>query len=176
LLDSLDVVVQATDPTVEWRDSNGDDYEAYVDSSNFYLTNKTDGVVFFRAQDGNIITLRGYKFRAAALVEDLAAADDNKPLGPSVGSAITVTDVFCKCHGTCTTNATVGFEDDSGNAMTLSGTLTCSDAPALGTATVTSGGGLTEGESVRFDVTNTPDPTSDDYEIGYRYTVTGLDG
>lgn len=104
-----------------------------------------------------------------ALIENLAAADDNMSMG-SHPYAVTVTRVWCECEGTCTTLAQLSFEDDAANAMT-GGTPVC----GLGTAVpspsvITAGGGLTAYESFQFDVTNTPSPETDEYLVCYSFT------
>ncbi len=101
------------------------------------------------------------------VIENLAAADDNIPIGPGANYDLTVTAVGCKCHGTCTTPAEISLEDDSGNAMTHP-TLVCVSAPTVMLfVPITAGGSIVAGESVRFDVDNAVSPETDIYEISY---------
>lgn len=107
-----------------------------------------------------------------AMIESLAAADDNLPTGflaPAGGA--TITGAVCVCHGTCTTEAEITFEDGAGNGMT--GTITCEDATTGDTLTaITSGGALVARESLVLSVSNTPSPDgSDDYSLCWEYTV-----
>ena len=107
---------------------------------------------------------------ASAVIENLAAADDNQPLG-SVNDAITITSVWCTCTGTCTTAAQITLEDGSGNAMTHTAPI-CTDIGTIPTAqSITVGGGLVARESLRFDVDNTPSPETDTYEINWDFTI-----
>lgn len=110
---------------------------------------------------------------ACARVSDIAAADDNFNFFMA-NQAITVTSVGCYCDGTCTTKATFTLEDNSGNAMTITGTNpTCAATTGAATyAAVTASNGLVAGESMRFDVTNTPSPdAADEYVICFTYTI-----
>jgi hypothetical protein len=103
-----------------------------------------------------------------AVVENLAAADDNMSLG-SVFATSTVKKVWCHYKGTGTTVAQISLEDGSGNAMTHT-TPTCT---AQGTPparqTVTAGGGLNQNELVAFDVDNAVSPETDTYTICVTY-------
>jgi hypothetical protein len=112
-----------------------------------------------------------YEQTRCSIIPDVKAADDNMPMG-SFQDAVTITGAWCTCSGTGTTKATFTLEDGSGNAMTITGTNpTCT---AIGTvpdvAAVTAGNQLTARESLRFDVTNTPDPVTDTYELCVSYT------
>ena len=113
-----------------------------------------------------------YECTRCNIVPNVVAADDNMPMGSFV-DAVTITNVWCTYSGTGTTPATFTLEDGGGNAMTITGTNpTCT---AIGTvpnvAAVTAGNQLIARESLRFDVTNTPNPTTDTYEICVSYTV-----
>lgn len=100
---------------------------------------------------------------------DLVAADDDYPI-MSFLDAATVTDVLCLYSGTGSTVASISLEDDDGNAMTHTAP-TCQPhgTPAV-PQSITAGGAIAQGELVRFDVDNTPDPTTDDYTICIGYT------
>jgi hypothetical protein len=111
-----------------------------------------------------------YERTRCALIENVGSTDDNVPLGSFV-DAVTITSVWCTYTGTGTTVATFTLEDGSGNAMTHTAP-TCTAIGTVPTAqSVTAAGGLTARESLRFDTTNTPAPTSDDYELCVSYTV-----
>jgi hypothetical protein len=101
-----------------------------------------------------------------ARFEDLAAADDNIELFMA-DFAVTVTGVSCHCAGTCTpTIATISLEDRAGNGMTHGGAVTCGSGTGDSSFTaVTAANTLNAGESVVFDVDNTPSPATDDYLI-----------
>lgn len=99
-----------------------------------------------------------------AIIENLAAADDNKSLG-SFNRKVTVTEVWCQYSGSGSTVAQISLEDGSGNAMTHT-VPTCT---AIGTAPsrqkVTAGNILNARESLAFDVDNAVDPETDTYSI-----------
>jgi len=125
-------------------------------------------VTDFVSGEGNIEDI----YERGVVIENLAAADDNMSLG-FFAKAVTITGVACSYVGTGTTPATITLEDGGGNAMTITDTNpTC---VAHGTdatyKAVTAGNTLNSGEIVRFDVTNTPDPTTDDYTIMIKYTI-----
>ena len=103
--------------------------------------------------------------------EDITADDDNISLGFLYGPA-KITHFACSYIGTGSTVATFTLEDGSGNAMTITDTnpvCTAHGTPPT-FKTVTAGNVLTAGEVLRFDTTNTPDPTTDDYTlcVGYQ--------
>jgi hypothetical protein len=104
--------------------------------------------------------------------ENLADSDDNYEIF-ATPVAVTVTSVGCHCRGTCTTKATIVLEDRGGNSVT--GTPTCSETTGNTTFTsVSAAGAFGAGEGVRFDVTNTPSPLTDEYTICFTYTVDRL--
>jgi len=143
-----------------------DDFGIHLSTDAWSFINATTGQELMRFGDTE---LKYARQRAAkvAVIEDLAAADDNLPLGPGLDYPVTVVTVGCKCHGTCTTPAQISLEDDAGNAMTHAA-FSCNAAPAvMQFYSVTAGGSLGVGESVRMDVDNTPDPETDTYEVVY---------
>ena len=89
-------------------------------------------------------------------IENLVAADDNMLLWDSK-RASTISAVRCVTSG-FTTQPTLSFEDGSGNAMT--GAPECAAPLGAAWVNITAGGGLTPGESLRFDTTNTTAPTT----------------
>lgn len=111
-----------------------------------------------------------YEKTACIVLESLAATDDNYAFYMA-NDAITVTGVGCNCRGTCSTLATFTLEDRGGNAMTITGTNpTCATTGAATFAAVTASNGVTAGEMVAFDVTNTP-TTGDTYALCIQITT-----
>jgi hypothetical protein len=95
-------------------------------------------------------------------IENLAAADDNWLLASEAVDR-TYTEVWCFCNGTCTTMAQFSLEDQAGNAFTMA-TPTCGTTAAP-TATAITTDTVGAYEAVRWDVTNTPSPETDEYMI-----------
>ena len=123
------------------------------------------------ASNSSVTRVTPGTFFGGLIVENLAAADDNFSI-PGFPWPVTIEKIWCECEGTCTTAATLSFEDDTANAMTLSGTPVCATGTTVPTAVdVTAGGSLTARESWQFDVTNTPNPETDEYFIGWSYSV-----
>lgn len=122
--------------------------------------------------DGSAVKALDPVRTACARIADVVAADDNFTIW-TANQAVTITSVGCYCEGTCTTKPTFTLEDNSGNAMTITGTNpTCAVTTANATyAAVTAGNSLVAGESLRFDVTNTTSPTTDDDILCWTYTV-----
>jgi len=112
-----------------------------------------------------------YKYEESITVENIAAADDSTPFGTK-SYARTVTNVGCRCMGTCTTPADFSFSDSAANAFTLSATPTCATTGAATYVTVNSGGALIAGEGMLFNVTNSVAPETDWYEIMWVEVVT----
>jgi len=138
-----------------------------VDVNGEVAVDTTDGQIVYFSGAERVIA---YEKTRCAVVEDLAAADLNFPLG-SFGDGVTVTSVWCTCSGTCTTKADISLEDGGGVAMTH-GTMTCSDFGTVPTAvSVTAANVLTARESAAFDVDNAVSPETDTYEICFAYTV-----
>ena len=103
-------------------------------------------------------------------IPSLANTDDNF-LFWVAPSNVTITKVGCKYCGTGTTPATIALEDDGGNAMTH-GAVTCVNQGTVVTfVDVTAANALISGEGLRFDVTNTPNPATDNYTIAVVYTT-----
>jgi len=106
-------------------------------------------------------------------IENLVAGDDDKPFWTNTAYAsVTLVKAACYCGGTCTTPATIDLEVDDGSVASVTGTVNCAAASTLG-ATALSGGEttVTQFETVRFDVTNTTDPTTDDYTLCLTYKL-----
>ncbi|MBI1908868.1 MAG: hypothetical protein HYS22_01705 [Deltaproteobacteria bacterium] len=126
-----------------------------------------DQLIYYGASAKRVLP---FEYTRCAVIEDLVAADDNKSLG-SFADAVTITSIWCSYTGTGSTVATITLEDGSSNAMTHNAP-TCTAVGTVPTAqSVTAAGSLTARETVRFDVTNTPNPTTDDYEICISYTI-----
>lgn len=112
-----------------------------------------------------------YQVDKSFTIEDLAAADDGIPFG-SESYARTVTQIGCRCIGTCTTAAEFSFSDSAANAFTLSATPTCATTGAATYVNVTAGGALVAGEGMLFNVTNAVSPETDWYEVMWVETIT----
>lgn len=144
-------VPQGTAPTV---DAAG---EIAVDTSD-------DQLIYYGAAKRVI----PYTFYKCAVIENLAAADDNFEIFMA-NDASTVVSIGAYCRGTCTTPATIVLQDRTGNAMT--GTATASTGTGSTTWTaITAGGALTAGEGLAFDVTNAVSPETDEYTICFGVT------
>lgn len=100
-----------------------------------------------------------------ATIQNLSSTNDHLPLWASPIS-VQVRAAWCTCTGTCTTPATITFEDGAQNAIT--GTVTCGTAAAPGALTPLAGAATTlvAREQLGINVTNTPNPDGADY-----YTV-----
>ncbi len=109
-------------------------------------------------------------------IESLVAADDDMPF-TMPGVAITLVNGWCVCVGTCSTPATIVFNEvvaGSGTKTAVTGTVTCDDmltsggTPAkqalTGAITIPALGLIT------FDTTNTPVAATDKYLICLEFT------
>lgn len=100
------------------------------------------------------------------VVMNLSDTDDQMPLW-SPPSPVAITGGYCTCIGTCTTPATVAFEDNGGNAMT--GTVQCGATPPP-IATIGGNNTLVARGTLRMNVTNTPSPNgSDEYVVCWTF-------
>jgi len=102
---------------------------------------------------------------ASVTVPDVSATDDNFLFFMAPRRAITITDFACRYEGTGTTTAQFRLEDGGGNVMTHATPTCVSGDTAAAFVSVTAGGSLVSGEGLKFDVTNTPSPTTDDYSL-----------
>lgn len=104
---------------------------------------------------------------------DLLSTDDQVSLG-AWSQPVTITGVGCTYNGTGTTKATITLEDGGGSAMTITGTnpVCTANGSVFTFAAVTAANTLNSGEVVRFNVTNTPAPSTDDYTICVKYVYT----
>lgn len=138
-----------------------------VDDAGEIALDTTDSQL--KIYDGTSVNVLSGKISRCAVIDDLSATDDNRPLGSTV-YARTITKVGCRCNGTCTTGAQISLEDTGGNAMTHT-TPTCATSGAITFQSVTAGGALTAGEGLRVDVDNAVDPETDTYEICFEETI-----
>lgn len=104
------------------------------------------------------------------IIENLAAADDNYPLGMK-NFARTITAVGLHCAGTCTVGADISLEDRAGNAMTHTVPTHSTGSTSTTFQNVTAANTLVSGEGLRFDVDNAVDPETDTYEITVCFTI-----
>ena len=118
----------------------------------FVCYNGTDTTVFHNVISG------------CSLIENLAAADDNKELWMA-NDAATVIAVGLHCDGTCTTGADISLEDRTGNAMTHTVPTHSTGSGNTTYQSVTAANSLVAGEGLRFDVDNAVSPETDDYLI-----------
>jgi hypothetical protein len=107
---------------------------------------------------------------ACAAIPDVVAADDNFLIWVAP-AAVTIRSIWCRYEGTGTTVATFALEDAEGNAMTHTAPTCTTGAALAGIQPVTAANTLSTGEGLRFDVSNTPNPTTDDYAMCFAYTV-----
>jgi len=86
--------------------------------------------------------------------------------------ALTITAIAVRCHGTCSTPATIILEDGSGNAMTHNAvTVQSTDGSAAVFTPVTAANTMVEGELLRIDNTQvSQNPETDEYIITLKYT------
>lgn len=138
-----------------------------VDAAGEIAVDTTDDQLVYYGGAKRVIP---YERTACAVIENLAAGDDNYAIWMA-NDAVTITGVGCNCRGTCSTTATFTLEDRGGNAMTITDTNpTCATTGAATFKAVTAGNQLTAGEMLAFDVTNTP-TANDEYALCFTYTV-----
>ena len=106
--------------------------------------------------DGTAVRVIYYEDYHCAFIENLISTDINM-LIDNAREPMTVIAVSCRTSG-FSTQPTLTFEDDSGNAMT--GSPTCNATSGQDWTAVTSAGALTLEEGMRFDTTNTPLPVT----------------
>ncbi|PIQ86781.1 MAG: hypothetical protein COV74_03490 [Candidatus Omnitrophica bacterium CG11_big_fil_rev_8_21_14_0_20_45_26] len=104
------------------------------------------------------------EFRFCERVDSLSAIDDNFSLG-SFPYAVTIKNVGCHCKGACSTKANLQLKDDAGNQMTHTTPVCSSEGVDAVYQQVTAGGNLSAGEKLKMDVTNNPNPETDEYTI-----------
>lgn len=105
--------------------------------------------------------------KSACMVrQNIVAADDNRLFG-SVDKDITVKSAWCHYEGSApTTAATFSLVGMTHTAPT------CAGPTAQATKqTVTAGGSVTARTPIRWSVTNTPNPTTDTYELCLGYDI-----
>ena len=108
------------------------------------------------------------------VIESLADTDDDKPFFMLTAfPTATVQSAACACIGTCTTEATLTFENDDGSVGAITGTVTCQDTTTTPANDPLSGAetSMAQFDVIRFNVTNTP-TADDDYIICLNYLVT----
>ena len=128
-----------------------------------------DQIVYY----GSAERVLNYEMTRCGFYADLSASDIHMSLG-AWSQPVTITGVGCTYYGTGTTVATLTLEDGNSNAMTITGTNpTCTaNGTAFTFAAVTAGNALNAGQVVRYNVTNTPAPITDDYTICVKYVYT----
>jgi hypothetical protein len=133
------------------------------------LDTTADQVVYY----GGAERILSYDMTRCGYFTDIQSSDDQIALG-AWSVPVTITGIGCTYNGTGTTKATLTLEDGGGSAMTITGTNpTCTaNGSDFTFAAVTAGNTLNAGEIVRFNVTNIPSPTTDDYTICVKYVYT----
>ena len=109
------------------------------------------------------------EFTRCTYIENLAAGDDNISMG-SWDRAVTIKGLWVNFKGTGTTTGTIALEDGSGNAMTHSAPNPVAEGTIPARVSVTVANQLTALEMLRFDVTNSISPETDEYTICVAYT------
>lgn len=104
------------------------------------------------------------EFRFCERVDSLSAIDDDFSLG-SFPYNVTIKTVGCHCRGTCFTKASIQLKDGSGNQMTHVIPVCSSEGEGAIYEAVAAEGDLAAGEKLKFDVTNNPNPETDEYTI-----------
>jgi len=104
------------------------------------------------------------EFRFCERVDSLSAIDDDFSLG-SFPYNVTIKTVGCHCRGSCVAKAEIHLKDDSGNPMMHVIPVCSSEGEGAVYQAVTAGGDLNVGEKLKFDVTNNPNPETDEYTI-----------
>lgn len=137
-----------------------------VDAAGEISEDTTGPQLLFGAAANVLSPTYSFSFR----IDNQVASDDNFAFW-NAPAAVTITAVGCHFAGTGTTAATITLEDDDGNAMTHT-SPTCTAAGTDFTfQSVTAANALVSGEGLRFDTTNTPSPTTDDYIYTIKYTI-----
>lgn len=107
---------------------------------------------------------------ACVTITDLISTDDNFQVFVA-DRDITVTQVGCRYEGTGTTVATVALENaKTGTGMTHTAPTCVTGNNTATFQSVSANNAITSGDGIRFDVTNTPAPLTDDYTICFRFT------
>jgi len=165
-------VTIALDFTTDWNFGGTSSFEINNAANN---TVNAEGETTWDTTKGQLVVYSGTVSRVfypvkprCVVIENLAAADDNKSLG-AFGEAVTITSVGCSYVGTGTTPAEISLEDGGGNAMTHSVPTCTASGTDFVYVPVTASGSLNAGELLRFDVDNSVDPETDEYTICYEY-------
>jgi hypothetical protein len=130
----------------------------------FGIDTTASQLIYSGSNPSEVLVLSNIDYKTA-VVENLAAADDNYEIW-STKDTVTVIYGASHCRGTCTTPATITFEDRAGNAMT--GTITAASGSNPDTfISITGNNSLEAGDGLAFDVTNTPSPETDEYTLTF---------
>lgn len=107
---------------------------------------------------------------ACFTITDLISTDDNFQVFVA-DRDITVTQVGCRYEGTGSVVATIALENaKTGTGMTHTAPTCVTGNNTATFQSVTANNAITSGDGIRFDTTNTPSPTTDDYSICFRFT------
>jgi hypothetical protein len=107
------------------------------------------------------------------IMVNLLDTDDNFEFAQAP-RALTLIDASCYCRGACTTPGQITFQDRATNAITLTTTpLVCGtgagDSAYTTFDTTDVDRVLNAGEGIRLNVTNTPNPLTDEYTLQIRF-------
>lgn len=126
---------------------------------------EVEAIESFLGTNGKNITIHS-DVPYCALVENLSSTDDNV-MFVTFPVAAQVEKVSCHCSGTCTSPATIQFEDDDSNLISTA--ITCTSGTGDMSFTDVSGdadAALDAGERLLRSTDNTPNPdATDDYLI-----------
>jgi len=121
--------------------------------------------------DGDAARVLSDVLTVSRTIESLTDTDDGKPFWvQSAYTDVTILSAACVCVGTCTTGATLTFDSDDGTPAALTGTVTCR-VPGSVANDALSGveTNLDQFEVLLLNVSNTPNPLTDDYSITVHY-------
>lgn len=110
-----------------------------------------------------------YEEEKCAIIQGLSDLDSTIVLGSFI-DAVTITNVWCHCIGTCDTLATFDLQDGSGNVMSHSDPV-CAVENGTATAQAVTSGGLSARELLEASLLTAPSPYTDTYSICWSYTV-----
>lgn len=150
-----------------WGDHSTEGYLTSVDISTD--TNLVAGRSLTLSGDSVVADAELYTDTKCAVIENLAAADDNFEIFMA-DAAMTITEVGVHCDGTCTTGANISLEDRSGTAMTHTTPTPSTGSGNTTFQSVTAANSLVAGEGLRFDVDNAVSPETDTYSICFEFT------
>ena len=136
------------------------------------LVDSTDNQFVFRSNAADRVLFG--ELLACNVRDNLDGTDDRPVFSPNEN--VTLLRAWCTCTGTCSpTIATITLENArNGGVDSLHGgaSITCiADTGAVTATTVNSDNTVSGLTLVRYDVTNTPDPATDEYTVCFAYSI-----